>query len=115
MSIAITVSIFGAQAIGAGNAGRLDAIVRTGLLLNLILTGGLMALIYLCSPAIVGFFITDAAVLDLAQGALHIVFWRSVVFGMATVISGVVRASGTVFLPMALPIVSTAHVEVPSS
>ncbi|HEX9468309.1 MAG TPA: MATE family efflux transporter [Bradyrhizobium sp.] len=115
MSIAITVSIFGAQAIGAGNAGRLDAIVRTGLLLNLILTGGLMALIYLCSRAIVGFFITDAAVLDLAQGALHIVLWSSVVFGMATVISGMMRASGTVFVPMALSIVAIAAVEVPSA
>ena len=115
MSIAITVSIFGAQAIGAGNAGRLDAIVRTGLLLNLILTGGLVALIYLCSRAIVGFFITDAAVLDLAQGALHIVLWSSVVFGMATVISGMMRASGTVFVPMALSIVAIAAVEVPSA
>ncbi len=115
MSIAITVSIFGAQAIGAGNAGRLDPIVRTGLLLNLILTGGLVALIYLCSRAIVGFFITDAAVLDLAQGALHIVLWSSVVFGMATVISGMMRASGTVFVPMALSIVAIAAVEVPSA
>jgi len=115
MSIAITVSIFGAQAIGAGNAGRLDPIVRTGLLLNLILTGGLVALIYLCSRAIVGFFITDAAVLDLAQGALHIVLWSSVVFGMATVISGMMRASGTVLVPMALSIVAIAAVEVPSA
>src|SRR5258708_14367158 len=114
MSMAITVAIFGAQAIGAGNAARLDAVVRTGLLLNLILTGGLVALIYLCSRAIVGFFITDAAVLDLAQGALHIVLWSSVVFGMATVISGMMRASGTVFGPMARSIVATAASEVPS-
>jgi MATE family, multidrug efflux pump len=115
MSIAVTVSIFGAQAIGGGNAGRLDAIVRTGLLLNLILTGGLVALIYLFSRAIVGFFITDAAVLDLAQGLLHIVLWSSVLFGMATVLSGMMRASGTVFVPMALSIFAIAAVEVPSA
>jgi len=42
MSISISVSILGAQAIGRGDAGRLDAIVRTGLLLNLVLTGGLV-------------------------------------------------------------------------
>lgn len=115
MSIQVTVSIFGAQAIGAGNAGRLDAIVRTGLLLNLILTGGLVALIYLFSRIILGFFITDAAVLDLAQRLLHIVLWSSVLFGMATVVSGMMRASGTVFAPMALSILAIAAVEVPSA
>ena len=35
ISISISVSILGAQAIGGGHADRLDAIVRTGLLLNL--------------------------------------------------------------------------------
>jgi putative MATE family efflux protein len=72
MSIAISTSIFGAQAIGSGNADRLGAIVRTGLVLNLVLTGGLVALIYLFSRSVMGFFITDAAVLDLAQGLLHV-------------------------------------------
>jgi putative MATE family efflux protein len=115
MSIAITVSIFGAQAIGGGNAGRLDAIVRTGLALNLVLTGGLVALIYLFSRAIVGFFITDAAVLDLADGLLHIVLWSLVLFGMAIILSGMMRASGTVVVPMALSILAIAAVEVPSA
>src|ERR1700676_556663 len=115
MSIAVTVSIFGAQAIGAGNAARLDAIVRTGLLLNLILTGGLVALIYLFSRTILGFLFTAAAVLDLAQRLLHIVLWSSVLFGMATVVSGMMRASGTVFAPMALSILAIAAVEVPSA
>jgi Na+-driven multidrug efflux pump len=72
MSIAISTSIFGAQAIGSGNADRLGAIVCTGLVLNLVLTGGLVALIYLFSRSVMGFFITDAAVLDLAQGLLHV-------------------------------------------
>src|SRR3954466_218517 len=61
ISISISVSILGAQAIGGGHAGRLDAIVRTGLLLNLVLTGGLVALIYLFPRAVLGVFITDAA------------------------------------------------------
>ena len=60
MSISISVSILGAQAIGGGHAGRLDAIVRTGLLLNLVLTGGLVALIYLFPRAVLGIFITDS-------------------------------------------------------
>ena len=115
LSIAISVSIFGAQAIGAGNTDRLGAIVRTGLLMNLVLTGGLVALAYLFSRAVMRCFITDPAVLDLAQGLLHIVLWSSVFFGMATTFSGMMRASGTVFMPLALSIFAIAAIEVPSA
>jgi putative MATE family efflux protein len=113
MSIAISVSIFGAQAIGRGNADRLGPIVRTGLVMNLVLTGGLVALAYLFSRAIMSFFIIDAAVLDLAQGLLHIVLWSSVLFGMATVFSGMMRASGTVLMPLLISIFAIAVIEVP--
>ena len=88
----------GREAIGSGHAGRLDAIVRTGLLLNLILTGGLVALIYLF-PRVLGIFITDAAVLELAKGLLIIALWSSVPFGMATVFSGAMRAAAWPSLP----------------
>ena len=115
MSIAISVSIFGAQAIGRGNADRLGSIVRTGLLMNLVLTGGLVALAYLFSRAIMSFFIIDTAVLDLAQGLLHIVLWSSVLFGMATVFPGAMRASGTVLMPLLISIFVIAAIEVPSA
>jgi Na+-driven multidrug efflux pump len=85
------------------------------LVLNLVLTGGLVALIYLFSRSVMGFFITDAAVLDLAQRLLHIVLWSSVMFGMAGVFSGTMRASGTVFAPTALSIFAIAAIEVPSA
>lgn len=52
MSISIAVSILGAQAIGSGDRTRLDRIVRTGLAFNLVLTGGLVALIYLAPRVI---------------------------------------------------------------
>lgn len=35
---------------------------------NLVLTGGLVALIYLAPRAVLGIFIADGAVLDLAKG-----------------------------------------------
>jgi putative MATE family efflux protein len=115
ISIAISVSIFGAQAIGRGNADRLGSIVRTGLVMNLVLTGGLVALAYLFSRAIMSFFIIDAAVLDLAQGLLHIVLWSSVLFGMANVFSGMMRASGTVLMPLLISIFAIAVIEVPAA
>jgi putative MATE family efflux protein len=115
MSISISVSILGAQAIGGGQAGRLDAIVRTGLLLNLVLTGGLVALIYLFPGAVLGIFITDTAVLELAKGLLAIALWSAVPFGMATVFSGAMRAGGVALAPMLLSIFAIAAIEIPSA
>ncbi|MDD0811055.1 MATE family efflux transporter [Curvibacter sp. RS43] len=113
ISIAITASILGAQAIGAGRSERLGAIARTGLLMNLVLTGSLVSVAYLFSRPVIGFFITSAPVLELAQSLLHIMLWSSVVFGMASVLSGVMRASGSVLVPTLISIFCILGVEVP--
>jgi Na+-driven multidrug efflux pump len=115
MSISIAVSILGAQAIGGGHADRLDAIVRTGLLLNLVLTGGMVALICLFPQPVLGIFITDTAVRERAQELLMIALWSSVPFGMATVFSGVMRAGGDAMAPMLLSIFAIAAIEIPSA
>jgi putative MATE family efflux protein len=115
LSIAITVSIFGAQAIGRGQGGQIGAIVGTGLQMNIVLTGTLAVLGYLFSRTLMGFFITDAAVLELAQGLLHIVLWSTVLFGMATVFSGAMRGSGTVWAPLAISSFAILAVEIPSA
>jgi putative MATE family efflux protein len=115
LSIAISVSIFGAQAIGRGNAGQIGAIVRTGVEMNILLTGGLVALGYLFSRVLMGFFITDGAVLELAQGLLHIVLWSTILFGLSTVFSGAMRGSGTVWMPLLISIFAITAIEVPSA
>lgn len=115
MSISIAVSILGAQAVGGGDRGRLDAIVRTGLALNLFLTGGLVALIYLAPRAVLGLFITDGAVLELAKGLLYVALWSSVPFGIATVFSGAMRAAGVALTPMLLSIFAIVAIELPSA
>ncbi len=113
LSIAITASILGAQAIGAGRADRLGAITRTGLQLTLVLTGGLVVLAYLLSRHLIGVFITSAPVVELAQSLLHIMLWSSVVYGCAAVLSGVMRASGAVLVPTGISIFCIVAIEVP--
>ncbi|MBB4393446.1 MATE family efflux transporter [Bradyrhizobium sp. ERR14] len=115
MSISIAVSILGAQAVGSGDRARLDGIVRTGLAFNLVLTGGLVALIYLAPRAILGIFITDAAVVDLAKGLLDIALWSSVPFGLATVFSDAMRAAGVALTPMLLSIFAILAIELPAA
>jgi Na+-driven multidrug efflux pump len=113
ISIAITASILGAQAIGAGRAERLGAITQTALLMNLCLTGALVLLGYALSRPMMALFITRPEVIEMAQTLLHIMLWSLVIFGMASALSGVMRASGTVLVPTLISIACLALVEVP--
>ena len=115
LSIAITASILGAQAIGAGRVERLSAIVRTGLLLNGVLTGSLVLLGYGLSHWLLGFFLTAPPVLAMAQGLLYVMLWGSVIFGMQAVVAGVMRASGTVWVPTGISVASIALVQLPAA
>jgi putative MATE family efflux protein len=104
ISIAITASILAAQAIGAGATERLGRILRTGLLLNLLLTGGLVALGYALSRPLLGLFLTQPEVLTQAVHLLHILLWSFLLFGFQAVIGGLMRASGVVMVPTAITI-----------
>ncbi len=115
MSIGIAASIFAAQAIGARNVDQLGAITRTALVLNLIITGGLIVLAYLFSANLVALFITDPAVIDLTETLLHVVLWSILCFGWSVVFSGVMRASGTVYAPMILSLACILGVELPGA
>jgi putative MATE family efflux protein len=115
MSIGITASILGAQAIGAGRQNQLWAITRTALVLNLIITGGGVLVVYLLSGPIVTMFITDPSVMAMTQHLLHIVLWSAVVFGFAVVFSSMMRSSGTVLAPTFIGIFAILAVEVPTA
>jgi putative MATE family efflux protein len=113
MSIAIAASILGAQAIGAGHTERLGLITRTGIILNVVITGSLLLVCYVFSRGLIGFFTNDAAVVAISQRMLYIILWSTLLFGASAVFSGVMRASGTVLPPVLLSISAIVLVEVP--
>lgn len=115
ISIAITASILGAQAIGAGRVDRLGAITRTALQMNLVLTGALVLLGYLLSRQLMSLFITSEPVIEVAQTLLHIMLWSCVLFGMASALSGIMRASGSVLVPTAISIFCILLIELPTA
>src|SRR5262249_14372186 len=115
LSIAITASIIGAQSIGAGRVDRLGAITKTGLQLNLAITGTLALLGYLLSDALIRLFIVNEPVVVLAESLPHIVLWSTLAYGFAGVIGGVMRASGTVLAPMLISVFCIVAIEVPAA
>ena len=113
MSIGISASILGAQAIGGGRANMLWPITRLALLLNILITGLGIVIVYAFSGPIVAVFVTDAPVVELTQHLLHIVLWSMLIFGFAVVFSSMMRSSGTVLAPTAIGILSILLVEIP--
>ncbi|MEY1661178.1 MATE family efflux transporter [Isoalcanivorax beigongshangi] len=113
LSIGIACSIFAAQAIGARRPEQVAVVTRTASIMNLVITGGLILLAYLTSRHLTSLFITDDEVLELAQGLLHIALWSILCFGGSVVLSGTMRASGTVWTPMAITLSVIILVQLP--
>ena len=113
LSIAIAASIFAAQAIGAGKAELLAKVTRTALGMNLLITGILVTLGYLFSKYLMALFITDPTVVVLGQQLLFIVLWAILFFGASAIFASIMRASGTVNVPMIINILAIVLIEVP--
>ena len=113
MSISIAASIFAAQAIGAGKPDLLAKVTRTALSMNILFTGSLIALAYLFSKYLMALFITDHSVIELGQKLLFIVLWSILFFGASAIFAAIMRASGTVTVPMLINILTILLIEIP--
>lgn len=113
MSIAIAASVFAAQAIGAGHGAQAHQVTRVGLVLNVVLTGGLAILVAALAPHAVRVFTSDQEVVQLGTRLLHVSVWGSLLLGIGSVFSGVMRASGTVRVPMLISLSCLAFLLVP--
>ena len=113
ISVGIAASIFTAQAIGAGRAERLPHIIRTAAAMSLAMGGSVVALVYLFSSPVVGWFMDAPQTVAIAERLLQITLWSYLVFGISQVLQGVMRGSGTVLWPTAISISAIWGVEVP--
>ena len=113
LSISIAASIFAAQAIGAGKSDLLAKVTRTALAMNILVTGSLVTLAYLFSKYLMALFITDPNVVALGQQLLFIVLWSILFFGASSIFASIMRASGTVTVPMIINIFAILAIEVP--
>lgn len=113
MSIAIASSVFAAQAIGAGRHEQVHEVTRVGLKLNLVLTGSLAVLVALLAPLALRVFTGDAEVVALGAHLLRIAVWGSLLLGIGSVFSGVMRASGTIRVPMLISLGCLALLQFP--
>lgn len=115
ISVGIASSVFGAQSIGAARSDLLQRVVHAGVGLNYTIGVALIGLCYLFARQLAGLFLTSAHTLDIAVQLLMITLWSYLLLGNASVLSGIMRSSGTVFWPTTIGIFAIWGVEVPTA
>ncbi len=114
LAVGASVSSMVAQNVGAGLWQRVSRITRVGLLINVVMTGALVALIYLFNRHSLGLFLgTDGVAIGIAQHINVVVLWSFILFGFTIVIFGTVRATGAVMAPLVILFLSMWVIRLP--
>jgi Na+-driven multidrug efflux pump len=114
LAIAGAVSSMVAQNVGARKWERVGKIAVTGVIFNFLLSGSLIAIIYLLNRPALGLFLpANGAAIEIASHLNAVILWSFALFGVSMVLFGVVRGTGAVMPPLLILIVSLWCVRVP--
>ena len=114
LAVGMAASAMAAQNVGAKRFDRVERVAATGVGFNLLMTGGLVALIYLFNRGALGLFLpTEGEAIAVAQHINAIVLWSFMLIGIAMVLGGVVRATGAAVPPLVVLFLALFVVRIP--
>ncbi len=114
LAIGAAVSSMAGQNVGAGRWDRVNRVAYTGIAFNFVLSGTLVLMLYLLDRYALGLFLpSDGPAFAIAIHLNRLVTWSFVFFGVSIVIFGVLRATGSVMMPLAMLVVSLWLVRLP--
>lgn len=114
MAMGAAISSMAAQNVGAGRFDRVDGAARIGALYAVLLTAAPVLVLYALGPIVFRLFLPAGS--PSMPIALHInalALWGFIPFGAAFVLTGVIRATGTVWPPLLGMILSLWVIRVP--
>jgi putative MATE family efflux protein len=113
MAIGAAASAMAAQNVGAGKWDRVERSALSGVLINVVLTGSLVALLYLADPFLVSLFLPNQPnAIAIAEHINNIAGASFILFGVTFVLFGVVRATGAVTPPLVILLISLFGVRI---
>jgi putative MATE family efflux protein len=113
MAIGAAASSMAAQNVGAGKWDRVEASARSGIMINVLMTGSILVVLYLAHIYIVGLFLPgQSEAIQIAEHINHIAGWAFLAFGVTLVLFGVVRSTGATLPPLIILIISLFGVRV---
>jgi putative MATE family efflux protein len=114
LAVAMASSAMAAQNIGAKRMDRVEKVAATGVAFNVLMTGGLVAIIYLFDRAALGLFLPDTGgAIGVAQHINAIVIWSFIVLGIAMVLGSVVRSTGAAVPPLVVLFLALWVIRIP--
>jgi Na+-driven multidrug efflux pump len=114
MAIGAAVSSMAAQNVGAGKWDRIERIARSGVMVNVGMTGLLAVALLLLDPYALRLFLPGGGeAVTIAKHINDIVVWTFIPFGATIVLFGVVRATGAVMPPLVILFLSMVVVRIP--
>lgn len=113
MAIGAAASSMAAQNVGARKWDRVERSAHAGVVINVLLTGSLLAVIYLIDPLIAGLFLPgQSSAVAIAEHINSIAGWSFILFGVTFVLFGVVRSTGAVTPPLIILAISLFGVRI---
>lgn len=114
LAVSMAVSSMAAQNFGARRLDRVEKIAGAGVLFNLLMTGGLVALIYLFNRVVLGLFLPEHLnALQIAQHINAMVAWTFVPMGVTFALNAIMRSSGAVIAPLVILFVALWCIRLP--
>ena len=114
MALGASVSSMAAQNVGARKMDRVERVARIGALYAILFTGVPIVILEIVDPYVLQAFLhADSPSLPIAVHINRVALWGFIPFGVAFILSGIVRATGAVWPPLIGMIVSLWGVRVP--
>jgi putative MATE family efflux protein len=114
-AVGLAATVFAAQAVGARQADRLEAVTRIATVLNVLIGASAVGALCLFSQVVLSWFVLDPVTLSIARHALQISLWSYVFVGIGNVLAGVMRSTGTVVWPAGIAIAAIWLVQLPTA
>lgn len=114
MALGMAVSSMAAQNVGAGRMDRVDRVAKTGIGYAALLSAIPILLIYLAGPLAPRLFLpAGSPSIPIAQHINYFVLWGFIPFGMSFILSGIVRATGSVWPPLISMVIAMWGIRIP--
>jgi putative MATE family efflux protein len=114
MALSASVSSMAAQNIGAQRWDRVARVARAGVISGLVVTGAVALLLYVFNDQVLSILLPrHSPAIPVARHINTTVLWAFVMFSITFSLSGVVRATGAVWAPMAILVAAVLLVRIP--
>ena len=114
MALGASISSMAAQNIGADRWDRVGKIAVSGVFSSLAVTGAITAVIYLLGDVTLHIFLPSGSpAMAIARHINHMVLWSLVLFSITFALSGIVRSTGAVIVPLIILAVSVCVIRIP--